>query len=84
MEKIIPFDYKMSAHCETGTLSSQLAFHGLELSESIGFWYRQRNILWIFQQFKICLPHLYCEKQTRSDKKEPNKTIGYKISYRNI
>lgn len=37
MSNSIAFDHKMSAHCETGTLRSQLAFHGFNISESMIF-----------------------------------------------
>jgi len=37
MNIVIPYEHRMSAHCETGTLSGQLAFHGMEISESMVF-----------------------------------------------
>jgi len=37
MDKVIDFEHRMAAHCETGTLTALLNYNGLKITEPLVF-----------------------------------------------
>ncbi len=80
MDKVIPFEHKMSAHCETGTLSSQLAFHGLELSESLIFGIGSGIFFGYFNNSKFPFPTFIVRNKPGQIRKNLTKRLGIKFT----
>ena len=76
----IPFEHKMSAHCETGTLSSQLAFHGLELSESMVFGIGSGIFFGYFNNSRFTFPTFIVRNKPGQIRKNLTKQLGIKFS----
>jgi hypothetical protein len=69
----------MSAHCETGTLSSQLAFHGLELSESMVFGIGSGIFFGYFNNSRFAFPTFIVRNRPGQIRKNLTKQLGIKF-----
>ncbi len=76
MDKVIPFEHKMSAHCETGTLSSQLAFRGLDLSESMVFGIGSGIFFGYFNNSRFAFPTFIVRNKPGQIRKNLTKRLG--------
>jgi len=79
MNTVIPFEHKMSAHCETGTLSAQLAFHGLELSESMVFGIGSGIFFGYFNNSRFAFPTFIVRNKPGQIRKNISKRLGIKF-----
>ncbi len=79
MDKVIPFEHKMSAHCETGTLSSQLAFHGLDLSESMVFGIGSGIFFGYFNNKRFAFPTFIVRNKPGQIRKNLTKRLDIKF-----
>jgi hypothetical protein len=79
MDTVIPFEHKMSAHCETGTLSSQLAFHGLVLSESMVFGIGSGIFFGYFNNSRFAFPTFIVRNKPGQIRKNISSRLGIKF-----
>ncbi len=75
----LPFEHKMSAHCETGTLSSQLAFHGMELSEALIFGIGSGIFFGYFNNKRFAFPTFIVRSKPGQIRKNLTKRLGIKF-----
>ncbi|MEI6122542.1 MAG: BtrH N-terminal domain-containing protein [Bacteroidota bacterium] len=80
MDAVIPFEHKMSAHCETGTLHSQLSFHGLELSESMIFGIGSGIFFGYFNNKRFAFPTFIVRNKPGQIRKNLTKRLGIKFT----
>jgi hypothetical protein len=78
-DTLIPFEHKMSAHCETGTLSSQLAFHGFEISESLVFGIGSGIFFGYFNNSRFSFPTFIVRNKPGQIRKNLTKRLGIKF-----
>jgi hypothetical protein len=75
----LAFEHKMSAHCETGTLSSQLAFHGMNLSEAMIFGIGSGIFFGYFNNSRFTFPTFIVRSKPGQIRKNIAKQLGIKF-----
>lgn len=79
MNITIPFDHKMSAHCETGTLSAQLHHHGCELSEAMIFGIGSGIFFGYFNNSRFTFPTFIVRNKPGQIRKNLSSLTGIKF-----
>ncbi|HOY32809.1 MAG TPA: BtrH N-terminal domain-containing protein [Bacteroidales bacterium] len=79
MNVTIPFEHRMSAHCETGTLSSQLAFHGLTIPESLVFGIGSGIFFGYFNNSRFAFPTFIVRNKPGQIRKNLSDRLGIKF-----
>jgi len=79
MNITIPFEHRMSAHCETGTLSSQLAYHGMDISESMVFGIGSGIFFGYFNNSSFAFPTFIVRNQPGKIRENLSKRLGIKF-----
>jgi len=79
MNITIPFEHRMSAHCETGTLSSQLAYHGLDISESMVFGIGSGIFFGYFNNSSFAFPTFIVRNKPGQIRKNLSDRLGIKF-----
>mgnify|MGYP001443749106 CR=1 FL=1 len=79
MNVTIPFEHRMSAHCETGTLSSQLAFHGMNMTESMIFGIGSGIFFGYFNNSRFAFPTFIVRNKPGQIRKNLSKRAGVKF-----
>lgn len=79
MNITIPFEHRMSAHCETGTLSSQLAYHGMNISESMVFGIGSGIFFGYFNNSRFAFPTFIVRNQPGKIRENIGARLGIKF-----
>lgn len=79
MNKQIDFEHRMSAHCETGTLSSQLRHAGLDLPESLIFGIGSGIFFGYFNNSRFAFPTFIVRNKPGQIRKNISKRLGVKF-----
>ena len=61
----IPFEHRMAAHCETGTVTALLNHAGMSATEPLVFGIAGRDIFRIPEVIRFSFPDVHPSQQTR-------------------
>lgn len=76
----IPFNHRMAAHCETGTVTAQLNYHGLNISEAMVFGISSGIFFGYFTTKQFPFPHFIVRSKPGKIRENISKRLGIKFN----